>query len=167
MRSLTLLLTGVAILFLMTQSAFSDDPRIGSIKLLPGYKHEKLQGFDSIVGTIAKPKGKGLTILYDIGAIPKGAIRFGGSFTDRAKLAPKNQLRWYKEQTIKGDPVHIAYLKDDSLLVAFPKSIPGKGINFYTEVKTLEEMTDALLMLMTFPKDKAPKKVEAKDAPKK
>lgn len=152
------LLAGVVRLF-VTDMSVAQESRIGGIQLLPGYKHEEQQGFDSIVGRIVKPKG--LTISYDIGAIPQGGLRFGGSFNDQPKAVPENQLRWYKEQMVQGEPMHIAYLKDDSLMVSFPKSIPGKGINFHTKVKTIDEMTDALLMLMTFPKVKEAK--EAKD----
>jgi hypothetical protein len=39
----------------------------GGIKLLPGYKHEKLQGKDTRVGKVWK-KG-GLTFRYDIGRL--------------------------------------------------------------------------------------------------
>ena len=126
--------------------------RIGGIQLLPGYKHQKLQGIDSIVGKIVKQGG--LTIFYEIGGIPKGGLRFGGSFTDRPQRTPKSQRRWYKEQLIHGEPVHIAYLKDNRLLVSYPKSLPGKGINFSTKVGSADEMAEALLMLLTFPQRK-------------
>ncbi len=140
--------------FLAVHSQATGDDRIGGIQLLPGYKHEKLQGIDSIVGRIAKPGG--LTIHYEIGAIPQGGLRFGGSFVDRPKKVPQDQLRWYREQMVQGQPVHIAYLKNNSLLVSYPQTIPGKGINFHTQVKSTEELADALLMLLTFP-DKAAK----------
>ena len=129
--------------------AFAGDEHIGGIRLLPGYKHEALQGFDSIVGRIVKQDG--LTISYEIGGIPIGNLRLGGSFTDRPKLTPKANLKWYREQTVNGQPVHIAYLKDNTLLVSYPKTIPNKGINFHAKVKSTEEMADVLLMLLTFP----------------
>ena len=137
-------------------SAEKDD-LLGGMQLLPGYQHEKLQGIDSVVGRIVKKKG--LTISYEIGGIPKGPFRFGGSFTDRPKNTSKQQLKWYREQMVNGQPMHIAYLKNKTLLVSFPKSIPDKGINFYVrEINTMEEMTDVLLMLTTFPE--APVKKE-------
>lgn len=142
-----------------TAVAQEKDSLIGDTKLLPGYKHEKLQGIDSIVGKIINPKG--LSIFYEIGAIPKGQFRFGGSFTDRPKTTQKSQLRWYKEQKVLGQPVHIAYLKNGMLLVSYPESIPGKGINFSTKIQSPTDMADALIMLLTFPK---PKPKPAKDA---
>ena len=130
--------------------ASAEDDRLQGIQLLPGYKHEKLQGIDSIVGRIVKKKG--LTISYEIGGIPKGPFAFGGSFSDRPKKTPKKLVKWYREQMVNGQPMHIAYLKSKALLVSFPKSIPNKGINFYVaKVETMEEMADALLMLSTFP----------------
>jgi len=148
--------TSFTALLAIEPTAYSADDRIGGIQLLPGYKHEKLQGIDSVVGRIVNPKG--LTIHYDIGGIPKGAIRFGGSFIDRPVKTPPAQLRWFKQQMVQGEPVHIAYLKNDTLLVSFPKSLPGKGINFSAKVKTPDEMADVLLMLLTFPHSQAAKK---------
>ena len=59
MRSLTTRITAAAILAAITVTAMStdataaDDPP-GAIKLLPGYTHERKQGFDSIPGVITK-----------------------------------------------------------------------------------------------------------------
>ncbi len=122
---------------------------LGGIQLLPGYKHEPLQGIDSVVGRIVGPKG--LVIQYEIGRIPRGGLAFGGGFVNAAKRAPKNQLRLYREQQVHGHPVHLAYLKDGTLIVTFPRSIPGKGINFRTKVTRPEQMAEVLLMLLGFP----------------
>lgn len=140
--SLAALLCGVT----SGNSASADDARLGGMTLLPGYKHHPLQGIDSIVGEIKKEGG--LRIMYEIGAIPKpGAPRFGGSFSDRPKNTPKDQVRWYKEQTVNGQPVHLACKKDGFLLVSFPQ----KGINFSAKVSSDEELADALLMILTYP----------------
>ena len=113
---------------------------------MPGYKHVPLQGIDSLVGEIKKEGG--LRIRYEIGRVTKpGAPRTGGSFSDRAKQADKDKIRWYREQVVGGQPVHLAYRKDNVLLVSFPK----KGLNLTVEVQTPGDMADALLMIMTFP----------------
>jgi hypothetical protein len=135
-------------LFFVTtvSSAAAADDRLGGMQLLPGYTHQKLQGFDSIVGKISKQNG--LQISYEIGSLPRpGGIAFGGQFSDRARKTPKNQLRWYKEQIVNGQPVHLAHRKDGYLLVSFPK----KGMNFTARVTSPEEMVDALLMILTYP----------------
>lgn len=122
------------------------DARLGGMRLLKGYKHQALQGFDSIVGKISKKDG--LQISYEIGGLPKpGGLRLGGQFSDRPKLTPKNRVRWYLEQTVNGQPVHLAYRKDNILLVSFPK----KGMNFTATVRSADEMAEALLMILTYP----------------
>jgi len=157
MKCNVMLLVATGFVYLLAgESAMADNSRIGGIKLLPGYKHEQLQGIDSIVGKIVNPKG--LSIFYEIGPIPQGPFATGGSFTDRPKKTPKTLLRWYKEQTIQGQPVHIAYLKNKTLLVSYPKSIPKNGINFSTKVESADEMADALIMLLTFPQPKVKEK---------
>ncbi|MFQ5809126.1 MAG: hypothetical protein ACE5JM_05860 [Armatimonadota bacterium] len=128
----------------------------GGIRLLPGYEHRPLQGFDSIVGEIRK--GDGLQISYEIGGLPRpGGPALGGQFSDRPKLTPKDQVRWYREQTVNRQPVHLAYRKDGFLLVSFPQ----KGINFRVRVRSADEMAEALLMILTYP---GPVAVEAPDA---
>jgi hypothetical protein len=117
----------------------------GQIELPAGYKHEQLQGFDSVPGRIVKEGG--LRISYEIGGIPKpGAPRLGGQFTDAPKNMPKDRREWYKERTIAKQPVHMALGKDDRLYVAFPLS----GINFSVEAKTKAEVDTALAILLTY-----------------
>ena len=141
-------------------STFAADARLGGIRLLPGYVHQPLQGFDSIVGKITKKDG--LQINYEIGGIPKpGGIRLGGQFSDRPKLTPKNQVRWYREQIVNGQPVHLAYRKDDVLLVSYPK----KGMNLSVKLRSADEMAEALLMILTYP-NAASDGGEKKAAPK-
>ncbi len=135
---------------------FADEKPPGAINLLPDYTHERKQGFDSIPGVISKGKKGGLQIYYDIGSIPKpGAPRFGGQFSDRAKAVPAAQRLWYKEQIVNGQPVHLAWTKQKRLLASYPKS----GINFSVNVKTMEELADALLIILSYPEaPKAPAK---------
>ena len=127
------------------------DPLIGGMRLLPGYKHTKLQGIDSIVGKIEKAGG--LTIMYEIGNIPRaGAPRFGGSFTDRPKTTPAKNGRWYKEQIVNGRLMHLAHTKNGYLFVSVQQG--RKGINFSVKIKNSEELTEALLMIVTYPTKK-------------
>jgi len=47
--------------------------------------------------------------------------------------------------------VHLAWTKQKRLLASYPKS----GINFSVNVKTFEELADALLIILSYPE--APK----------
>ena len=121
------------------------DKAPGGVQLLTGYTHRSLQGIDSRPGEITK-KG-GLRISYDIGAIPKpGAPRFGGSYTDWTKRVPEKDRRWFREQTINGQPVHLVYTKAKRLTVSYPKG----GINFSCEAKTEADLVDALLITLSY-----------------
>ncbi|MCH7729876.1 MAG: hypothetical protein IH991_25910 [Planctomycetes bacterium] len=151
---------------MVTSPASAADARLGGMRLLVGYKHQPLQGFDSIVGKIEKEGG--LRINYEIGHVPKpGAPRFGGSFSDRPKLTPKDKVRWYREQVVNGQAVHIAYRKDNVLMVSYPK----KGMNFSVTIRSTDEMAEALLMILTYPdpvagdgrKEATPKKKRSKE----
>lgn len=131
-------------------SADDDDGKIvrtvpGAMQLLPGYEHVPLVGIDSLVGRIEK--NGGLQISYEIGHVQApGEGRLGGSFSDRAKLSPSHETRWYREQTVNGQPVHTAFRNDDILLVSYPKS----GMNFAAQIVNPSEMADALLMILTY-----------------
>jgi len=117
----------------------------GGMQLLPGYKHLPLQGIDSVIGRIERDGG--LQISYEIGHVQApGEPRLGGSFSDRAKLSPGHETRWYREQTVDGQPVHIAFRKDGILLVSYPNS----GMNLATQVADAGEMAEALLMILTY-----------------
>jgi hypothetical protein len=121
-------------------------PVPGGMRLLPGYTHKPLQGIDSVVGRIVKDDG--WIISYEIGRVSKpGKPQMGGDFSDRAKLMPKTKVRWYREQTINGQPVHLALSKTDTLLVSFP----AKGMNFHTTIRSSEQLVDAMLMILTYP----------------
>jgi hypothetical protein len=147
MRTWLCLILGTFLLGVATaKPALAADAHLGGMRLLSGYKHQPLQGFDSIVGKISEKDG--LQISYEIGYVPKpGAPRFGGSFSDRPKLTPKDKVRWYLEQSVNGQPVHLAHRKDNVLLVSFPK----KGMNLSVTVRSADEMAEALLMILTYP----------------
>jgi hypothetical protein len=92
-------------------------------------------------------KKDGLTIMYEIGRVPKaGGLALGGDFADRPKLLRAEQREWYKEQVLGGKQMHVAMAKDNSLYVSFPES----GINFSVVTKTTDELTDALLMICSY-----------------
>lgn len=142
---LCFLLVVAAVSSLSHSGIFAANP-IGGMRLLAGYKHQPLQGIDSVVGKVEKKDG--LRINYEIGHVTKpGAPRFGGSFSDRPKLAPKDKVRWYREQTVNGQATHIAYRKDGMLMVSYPK----QGMNLWVTVRTADEMAEALLMILTYP----------------
>ncbi|HUQ32208.1 MAG TPA: hypothetical protein VM095_08805 [Pyrinomonadaceae bacterium] len=106
----------------------------GGIKLLPGYQHKTLQGFDTWVGKIWKEGG--LEIKYDIGFL-------AGDYAD-----PKHRenFLWYKEQLIEGRRVHCALYKSNSLVVSFPDS----SANFTAKVNSQEDIAEMLLMILTY-----------------
>lgn len=134
------------LLGLMATDLFAQDGRLGNMQLLPGYKHQTRQGIDSLIGGISKPNG--LSFGYEIGRVTKpGRARTGGSFIDGPLQQPKDQIRWYREQTVNGQPIHLAYRNDDLLLVSFPH----KGLNISVRVRDANEMAEALLMIMTYP----------------
>ena len=126
-----------------TAAASADDPRPGSITLLDGYKHQKLQGIDTRVGKIWKDGG--ITIQYDIG-------RLAGNYAQQQRKYQADQLLWDKQQTVKEERVQLALTKDRELFVSFP----GHSANFYGKVQTEEDLVDALLMVLTYvPAEKA------------
>jgi hypothetical protein len=132
-------------LIAVCQAGAADTPP-GAMQLLPGYTHKPLQGIDSIVGEIVKDDG--WKISYEIGHVSKpGQPMLGGGFRDRPKLMPKEKVRWYREQTVNGQSVHVAFAKDDTLLVSFPE----KGMNFRTTIRSSEQFADAILMILTYP----------------
>jgi hypothetical protein len=116
-------------------------PIPGGIKLLPGYKHEKLQGIDTRVGKIWKEGG--LTIRYDIG-------RLAGN---HVKAHSRENLLWYKEQVVDGRTVQLALTLDRILHVTFPETTA----NFFGMAKGDEEVADILLMVLTYAPPAKPK----------
>jgi hypothetical protein len=107
---------------------------VGTIDLLPGYQHKREQGIDTIVGHIWKEGG--ITISYDIG-------KLAGIYVLPDQ---KTQFKWYKEQKINNQTVRIAMTKERQLRVTFVET----NANFVGVVPTEQDLTDALLMLLTF-----------------
>lgn len=108
---------------------------LGSIRLLPGYEWQQGRGADSAVGKITRRGG--LTIYYDIGGM-------AGNQVDARKRA--KDFRWSKDQVVGGSPVQILVSKDRWLVVTFPDD----HANFNCQLKSDEELTDALLMVLTY-----------------
>ncbi len=106
----------------------------GGIKLLPGYKHEKMKGKDTRVGKVWKEGG--LSFQYDIG---RGA-------GNAAKAQEKSNILWFKEQVVQGRTVHLTLTKDRTLYVTFPHT----SANFYGKAKSEEALVDMLLMVLTY-----------------
>ena len=122
------------------------DDRLGGMRLLPGYVHEPRRGRDSVVGRIAKPDG--LALHYEIGRLPDpGRPRTGGEFTDNAERVAEADRRWYREQVVGGQPMHLVLTTADDLIATFPE----RGMSISGRVKNAEELADALLMIMTYP----------------
>ena len=125
------------------RAASADDPPPGSITLLDGFKHEKMQGIDTRVGKIWKDGG--ITIQYDIG-------RLAGNYAEQQRKYQADQLLWDRQQTWRGQPVELAMTKDRQLYVSFPE----RHANFYGKVQKEQDLVDALLMVLTYlPAEKA------------
>jgi hypothetical protein len=130
----------------------AQDKTPGAIVLLSGYKHQKLQGNDSLPGRIWKDNG--LEIEYDIGGLT-------GNFAEQV-LSPTSPRKpaWSKEQIIRGMRVVTVLTTDRRLIVTF-SALPtglGKGrpggwdqpANFTAKVNSDEDIADMLLMIMTY-----------------
>src|SRR5262245_21430365 len=132
MRTAFLLCVGalLAVSFGQTSAEEKPTPLPEGIKLLPGYTHEGKMGIHGPAGVIAK-KG-GLKIEYQYGKVPGPDDPItSADYTDRAQALAEGDRRWYKEQTVGGKAVHLAYGKDDVLHVSFPAA----GVNFRVTVK--------------------------------
>src|SRR4051794_24826426 len=105
------------------------------MKLLSGYEHFPLEGTDSEVGMIVK--GDRPRISYDI----------GGLAGDYVKSLKPDFVIWKKDQMINDRPIRIAKTKDGRIIV----TLPGEGpANFQSPTKTEEDVTDLLLMAVTY-----------------
>ena len=137
-----------------TTVTYGETPLQGGfeISLLSGYIHEPLQGIDSIVGRIGKKDG--LQIQYEMGGIPApGGLRLGGHFVNQALQVPEKNRLWIKEQKTGGRTVHVAYSKDNRLVVSSASTT--EGINFHALAKTPGDIADVLLMVLTVTQQKA------------
>ena len=100
----------VGSLSLALRAASGDDPPPGSIKLLEGFKHQKMQGIDSRVGKIWKENG--ISIQYDIG-------RLSGNYAKQQREYHADQLLWAKQHTWQNERMELVLKKDRELYVSF------------------------------------------------
>ena len=135
--SLAIVALGVGSLSIALLAASPDDPPPGSITLLDGFKHQKLQGIDTRVGKIWKDGG--ITIQYDIG-------RLAGNYAQQQRQYHADRLLWDRQQTWNGQPVELAMTKDRQLYVSFPE----RHANFYGEIPEEQDLVDALLIVLTY-----------------
>ena len=127
----------------------------GGIKLLPGYEHKSLPGIDTTNGKIWKKDG--VTIEYVNG-------KLAGNQVEEVKKAitqtKKDSIRWYKEQTVGGQPVQLLLTKDRTLYATVPEAktgVMGGPANFKASPKSDEDLADVLLMVLTFRAEGGPK----------
>lgn len=133
----SLVLATVCLLTISSASG-QEPPTPGSVSLLPGYRHRVGQGIDSKVGTIWKDGG--LVIHYDIGEL-------AGDYTECGRSCGwTNGELWRREQVVHGQRVVCVFTKKRRLVVSFP----GAHANFYGSIHTDEQLTEMLLMLLTF-----------------
>lgn len=116
----------------------------GNIQLLPGYVHERRSGVDSEVGEIKKPGG--LLIKYDIG-------RMAGNYVKSNYEPEKLNSLWLKSQKIKDQELTILYLKNGNIYATFT----SKPANFFSNVKTNEELAEFLIIIFTYDSESAKK----------
>ena len=109
----------------------------GGIRLLPGFVHRSHQGIDSRVGEIVGTSG--LRILYDIGEM-------AGVYTNCKTCGWIDGELWRRKQQIDGHQVVIVYTKARRIIVSFPES----KANFYATANSRSDITDVLLMVLTF-----------------
>jgi len=108
----------------------------GNVRLLPGYVHTPMRPIDSAAaGRISKAHG--LVVSYDIGLA-------AGHYENDPHW--KNRAAWRTEQLIDGKRVVCIYTKSKELLIAFPDQLA----NFYGRVRTQRDITDMMLMVLTY-----------------
>jgi hypothetical protein len=78
-----------------------------------------------------------MVVSYDIG----GAA---GHYEDGPHW--KNRAAWRTEQVIDGKRVVCIYTKSKELLIAFPDDLA----NFYAKARTQRDITDMMLMVLTY-----------------
>lgn len=143
-----------SVLYFLISIALPLQP-IGGITLLPGYIYKDIPGVDAHEAIIYKEKGLVIDIEYGLSGIWAESVET----KDRA---------WYKEQIINGHKVKIVFIKPgiktgwepetprnvelgNILLITIPfGNDPDYAANFKAEIVNPEEMTDMLLMVLTF-----------------
>ncbi len=142
-RNLLCTFAALSLLLLAPNShAQSNSPSISSlvsssrspVVLLSGYKVQIIPGIDSSGGKIWKERG--LTI----------EIELCCGFGNAAESVDKSQILWREEQTFNGQRVVCVYTRSKHLIVSFPKLIT----NFRAKIRNPNELTEMLLMVLTF-----------------
>lgn len=124
--------------FFLAGSALAQDVAPpGSIKLLPGYHNQPTYGIDSKTGIISKEGG--VEIHYDIGDM-------AGDYTDCLTCGWTKGEVWRRKQLVNGQKAVFVFTNKKRLVISFPSS----HANFYATIHTSEQLTDTLLMLLTF-----------------
>ena len=146
----------VVLISILACNLWASDDAIPGIKLLPGYRAKRGRAVDATVWTIERDGGPG--IHFEAGP-SEGSI----NPTEQGIYA------WYREQTISGFKVRLAFIKPGLktrfepenrrgmkpggvLVVTFmlDKEHPDHTANFTAKVANVEEMADVLLMVLTF-----------------
>ena len=111
-----------------------------NIRLLPGYVHRRAQGIDSMVGSISQKERKnGLVIHYDIG-------RLAGVYAECSDCGWTDGEIRHRKQLVGRHPVTIVFTPSKRLVVSFPDS----HANFYATIRNEADLTDVLLMVLTY-----------------
>lgn len=129
----------LSVILINASGATAEDlPPPGGMRMLEGYRHEALRGIDSNPGRIWKPGG--LEIHYDIGGL-------AGEYTDEYE---QRQMKWMKRQQIDGREVVILLTNEDRMIITFRRSGERAWANFMATVKTPNDTTEVLLMVLTY-----------------
>ncbi|HRH40421.1 MAG TPA: hypothetical protein PKY82_02165 [Pyrinomonadaceae bacterium] len=114
----------------------NEAPPPGNMKLLNKYFYKKGWAIDAAVGTISKENG--LQIEYSSGLNM-------GNFAADAIYKERRNVVWIKDQEVNNKKVLLVYLNDGRIYATFEERT-----NFTSTVKTNEELTDFLIMIMTY-----------------
>ena len=128
---------GLAVLFFGTICTAQTGSVPGNIRLLPGFVHHRGQGIDSMVGSITRKDG--LVIQYDIG-------KAAGVYTDCEWCGWTDGELWRRSQIVGGHEVRIVLTKSKRLVISFPDA----PANFYATIGSDADLTDTLLMVLTY-----------------
>ena len=144
----------------LTFVVIGDDPPYGNLRLLDGYKYQRSKTVDTINGRIYNADG--FSIEFESG-ISEGYA---------ADPTKRREYIWFREQTINGNKVYLAFTKPGVgtqwepvnrrksntgriVLVTFPGNFGlMDAANFFAEVTNDEELADMLLMVSTFDPNK-------------